>query len=256
MDLAQGVRVLLRRWFIVLIGLGLTAGAAFYVYDQSPRAYATSARLLILLPPGASGAEQPNSPFIYLPNGLNILAQLLSTEAATHRFQLGLVEDGHTATFAVGVDARDPILTISSEDADPEMVLETRDAVIRRLEAELNRVQDEESVPDPQRAHMRASGVDDMAQAMGGNRLQAAAGAVAAGGLVTLLLTFLIDRWAQNRAAKKAGATRGSTKMAGATRDSTKTNPSPNRTASRRGSMNHRAAAAKRSKSSVDAAQA
>lgn len=204
-DLAQGVRVLLRRWFIVLIGMGLTIGAALYVYVQGPHSYTTNARLLILMPAGASGGEQPNSPFTYLPSGLNILAQMLSAEAGTHRFQQSLLDDGYTAEFTIGVDSRDPIMTVTTEGLDPLMVLETRDAVIARIDAELNLVQDEESVPERQRAHLLASGVDDAAQPMGGSRLRAAAATVAAGGLVTLLLTFLIDRWALNRAAARAG---------------------------------------------------
>lgn len=256
MDLAQGVRVLLRRWFIVLFGLALTAGAALYVYQNSPQSYATNSRLLLLLPPGASGAELPNSPFIYLPQGLNILAQLLRTEAATHRFQQGLVADGYTATYAVGVDARDPILTVSVEGADPEMVLDTRDAVISRITDELNRVQDEEDVPDRQRAHIRTSGVDDVAQEMGGSRLQAAAGAAAAGGLTTLLLTFLIDRWALNRAARK-GKPGGRAGRPGKKRNDRVSRPAkPRRAGSRNEPMKQRAAAVRRSGPTVHATPA
>lgn len=254
MDLAQGVRVLLRRWFIVLLGLGLTLGAAYSVYEQSPTSYATNSRMILLLPPGAQGAELPNSPFIYLPAGLNILAQLLRTEASTHRFQEGLVEDGYTATFAVGVDSRDPILTVSVEGGDPDMVLETRDEVIERIVAELDLIQDEEQVPDRQRAHIRTSGVDDVAQEMGGSRLQAAAGTIAAGGLVTLLLTFLIDRWAVNRAARRGRPGRRPARQR-RPKDRPARQARLQRAPSRSEPMRQRAAVARRNGSTVHAAQ-
>lgn len=205
MDLADGIRVVLRRWLIVLIGLALTLGAAYLVYTRSPQSYQTSARLLLLLPPGAQGGELPNSPFLYLPNGLNVLAGHVAIAPNTQAFRRAMVDDGYTAGYQVGVDPGDPIITVTVSGGDPGGVIETRDALIERLTDELDRVQDEELVPDRQRAHFRTAGLNDTAAPMGGNKLQGAAAAVAIGGLLTLLVAFLVDR-RRLRPAARAGA--------------------------------------------------
>lgn len=194
MDLAVGARLLLRQWVILFLGIILTAGVAAYVYSQSPRSYQTNAQLLLLLPPGASGAELPNSPYLYLPNGLNILAAHVAIAPSTQLFRSSMTEAGFAANYTVGVEPGDPIVNISVVATDPDSVIDTRDALIARLSKELDRVQDEEKVPARQRAHFRTAGVDETAQAMGGGRLQAAGGAAAAGGLFTLLVAFLVDR--------------------------------------------------------------
>lgn len=194
MDLAVGARLLLRQWVVVILGIILTAGVAANIYMESPRTYQTNAQLLLLLPPGASGAELPNSPFLYLPNGLNILAAHVATAPNTQSFRRSMGEAGFTGNYTVGVERGEPTVNVSVVATDPDNVIDTRDALIERLRKELDRVQDEEKVPARQRAHFRTAGVDETAQAMGGGRLQAAGGAAAAGGLITLLAAFVIDR--------------------------------------------------------------
>lgn len=208
MDLADGARVLVRRWLIVLLGIALTVGAAAMVYTRAPQSYQTNARLLLLLPPGAQGGELPNSPFLYLPNGLNILASHVSVAPNTQQFRQAMVDDGFVEHYDVGVSPGDPVITVSVVGGDPVGVIATRDAVIERLSTELERVQDEEKVPDRQRAHFRTAGLNDEAQAMGGNKLQGAVGTMALGGLLTLLVAFLVDR-RRRPAAQRAEPTAG-----------------------------------------------
>lgn len=208
MDLADGARVLVRRWIIVVLGVALTLGAAALVYTRAPQSYQTNARLLLLLPPGAQGGELPNSPFLYLPNGLNILASHVAVATSTQQFRQDMVHDGFDERYEVGVSPGDPIITVSVTGSHPAGVIATRDAIIDRLRTELDRVQDEEKVPDRQRAHFRTAGLNAEAQAMGGNKLQGAVGTAALGGLLTLLVAFLVDR------RRRAGAQRPSAQRA------------------------------------------
>jgi hypothetical protein len=194
MNLADGMKVLLRRWMIVGIGMLITAGLAVLVYERAPQAYQTNAQLLLLLPAGAQGAELPNSPFLYLPTGLNVLASHVAVAPNTQQFRESMVEDGFVETYEVGVNPGVPIINLSVTGTRPDGVIATRDAVIERLGAELERVQDEETVPDRQRAHIRTAGLNERAHAMGGDKLQRALGALALGGLLTLLVAFAVDR--------------------------------------------------------------
>ena len=194
MDLMDGLRVLLRRWVIVLLGLLATTGLAAVAYTQSPQSFQTNAQLLLLLPAGAQGSELPNSPFLYLPNGLSVLASHVAVAPNTQQFRSALIEDGFDESYQVGVEAGVPIITISVVGGQPDGVIATRDALIERIGAELDRVQDEESVPDRQRAHIRTAGLNESAQAMGGDKLQRALGVLALGGLLTLVVAFSVDR--------------------------------------------------------------
>lgn len=194
MDLADGLRVLLRRWVIVVLGLLATAGVAAMAHTQSPQSYQTNAQLLLLLPSSAQGSELPNSPFLYLPNGLNVLASHVAVAPNTQQFRSSLIEDGFDESYQVGVDPGVPIITLSVIGLRPEGVIATRDALIERIGMELDRVQDEEGVPDRQRAHLRTAGLNESAEAMGGDKLQRSLGVVVLGGMVTLLVAFSVDR--------------------------------------------------------------
>lgn len=194
MDIVEAVRVVARRWLVVLIGVLLTGGAAYAVATQTPRVYHTSAQMLLLLPAGAQGNEHSNSPFVYLPSGLTVLARMIALAPRTESFAQSMYDDGYTSQYELSVSNQEPSIAISVEGSDPQNVIDTRDALIIRIDEELQRTQAEESVPQHHWAHFRVSGLDETATPTGGSRLQAVGGTVAAGGLVTLLAAFLIDR--------------------------------------------------------------
>lgn len=194
MDLGSALKVLLRRWVIVLLGIILTGGAAYYLYTTAPPTYQATGRMLLLLPADARGTEQPGSPFLYLPNGLNVLAQIVSVAPDSREFRRGLAEEGLTSSYDVGVDPASPTLTVSVTGADPDDVIETRDALIDGLKDELLQVQEEEDTPKRQTAHTRVYAVEETPTQLGGDRTRSILAAGAAGGLLTLVAAFGIDR--------------------------------------------------------------
>lgn len=194
MDLGSALRVLLRQWLVVLLGLGLTLGACAYLYQTAEPRYQATGRMLLLLPANARGDDAVGSPFLYLPNGLNVLARIVSGAPQSRESRQEMAARGLTSDFQIGVDPTTPIITVSTEGPDPENVIATRDWLIDRLNAELLLVQQEENAPIAQTAHTRVYAAEEVPQALGGDWTRSVLAAVAAGGLITLVAAFAVDR--------------------------------------------------------------
>lgn len=204
MDLGSALRVLLRRWLVVLIGIVLTLGACGYLYRTAEPQYQASGSMLLLLPNNARGSDSVGSPFLYLPNGLNVIARLVTGATSTREFRQEMAAQELNSPFQVGVDNQTPIITMTVEGTDPDNVIRTRDWLIQALNAELLRVQQEEGAPPQQTAHTRVYGNEDIPLQLGGDWTRSVLAALAAGGLVTLIAAFGLDRLLAIRKARKA----------------------------------------------------
>lgn len=203
MTLGSAVKVLLRRWLLILIGLLLTLGAAGYLYLNTPPRFQATARMLLLLPADARGEEAVGSPFLFLPNGLNVLARIVATTPTSQDFRSQMIDRGLSSQYEVGVDPTSPTLTVSVEGSDPENVIATRDGVIAAMQADLLRVQQEESAPVNQTAHARVYAAENTPEQISGDRMRGVLAVGGAGALLTLLVAFLIDRLIHARKARK-----------------------------------------------------
>lgn len=208
MDIGSALRVLLRRWLVVLLGALLTLGACAYLYKTAEPRYQATARMILLLPPDARSDEE-GSPFLYLPNGLNVLARVVSSAPRSREALQAMAEAGLTSQFEVGVDPSTPIFSISVEGSDPVNVLETRDWLIDFINQHLLQVQKEEGTPSRQTAHTRLYEAEDVPHRLGGDWMRSVLAALAAGGIVTLLAAFGIDGLLAALARRRAERRRG-----------------------------------------------
>lgn len=208
MDVGSALRVLVRRWPIVLIGVMLTVFIGDRLYSATPPSYQASARMLLLLPADARGAEDEGSPFLYLPNGLNVLAEVVAVAPNSREFRANMLRNGLVSSYEVGLDPTTPIITISVEGPDIDNVSATRESLIEQLGTELDRVQSEEGVPAKQNARFRVYAAADTPQELGGNGLRGLVAIAAVGGLMTLLMVFGLDRLLNVLAARRAARPR------------------------------------------------
>lgn len=202
MDLGSAIKVLLRQWLVILVGLAATGSAAGYLYVNTPPYYQATARMLLLLPADARGAEAIGSPFLYLPNGLNVLARIVAVGPTSRDFRGQMFARGLTSQYEVGVDTASPTLTVSVEGTDPDNVIATRDGLIAAIQGDLLRVQREEDVPLPQIAHARVYAAERLPERVSGDRMRSLLTIVGGGGLLTVLAAFALDRMStlrQNR---------------------------------------------------------
>ena len=203
MDLGSLLRVIMRRWLVVLIGAILTMGLAALAYTQIPPRYQSSARMLLLLPPDARGEDLIGSPFLYLPNGLNVLARIVSITPTSSDFEERLYAEGFVSQYEVGVDNASPTVTLSVEGSDPQNVVATRNRLIQVINEELLRIQQQEKAPPQQIAHTRVYAAESVPEQIGGDRARGVLAIGGAGAVITLLATFLIDRLSQVRKAPR-----------------------------------------------------
>lgn len=188
------VRILMRRWPVTVAGAVLTLGAVAVVYATTPPTYMASSQAMVLLPPTASSTESETSPFLYLPSGLIVLARSVAVVPDGPDFRRAMAQDGFDATYTVELQTGTPIVSFVVESANAERAIRTRDELMRRFGAELDRTQSEENVPERQFAKMRILEASRSASTVSGGRLRSTALAGLGVAVLTLGLVVLVDR--------------------------------------------------------------
>ena len=199
------LRLLMRRWWIALLGFVLSVGAAAGAYTATPPTYEAGAQTIVLLPPTANPAEDATSPFLYLPGGLLVLAQIVSVIPNSPDFREAMARDGYETTYTVQLQAGTPVATFVVEGATPESTLSTRDELVRRFQLELRRIQTDENVPERQLARARILEASSNAAPQSGDRLRAAALAGVVGAVLTLIVVVLVDKRRNRRNPRPEG---------------------------------------------------
>ena len=97
------------------------------------------------------------------------------------------------------------MIGITAKDSDPAVATATRDAMMAWVDQELQRIQDEVDVPQAQYISATRSSVSRTAEALPGSKLRALAALAAVVGLLTLVLTFGLDRLLLRRASRRQG---------------------------------------------------
>jgi hypothetical protein len=195
MYFTDAISVLLRRWYVALLGLLLVAGGAAYTLTSVPTQYQASGEMLFLLPPDSTGPRTPSNPYINLVPGLTTTAALLATEANTKDVAAQLAEDGFTSEYSVAlVPSTGPLLTISTTDTDAATAVAMRDRVMTWLRNRLEQRQEAVSVPPEQKIYTEDTNVGKEAEPLPGSKIRAVGAVVGAGMLLTLLAAFVVDR--------------------------------------------------------------
>jgi capsular polysaccharide biosynthesis protein len=220
MYLVDALTVLIRRWYIVLAGILVLAGGAAFVVTNVPTTYQSSGQMLLLLPPQAGGAKTPVNPYLNLQTGLTTAASLVAGAASTKDVEREMKEAGFDAEYAIAlVPGTGPLLTVTAKDSDRELATATRNEMMSWVDRELRRMQDEAGVPQAQYISATRSSVSPTAEALPGSKMRALAALGAVVGLITLGLTFGIDRLLLRRSARRAAAGATATRSAASGRD-------------------------------------
>lgn len=143
MDIWQLLRVLARRWFVVLPLLVLTIAMAASVRRSVAPAYGV-ASTVILLPPDQALARVdggtvtvPVNPYLNFTGSTQTATLALSLAATSPGFRRSLAGSAPLAAYSVTVVQRSPVLQVAVESKDRRFAAEATAAVIRGLEREL-----------------------------------------------------------------------------------------------------------------------
>lgn len=187
MNLADTLRGLLRRWYIVVPGIVVAIAVSIGAWQVIKPDYVRTGTQLLL--PGATSIPEAGNPYLYL-GGLSQAADVLVTAMSSENV-LNPILDGHPGA-EIDV-ARDPatsgpmlLTTVTARsDAESEEILS---AVVDQTESELDRLQDVDGITAGNRIGIKTITLDQQSTLQQKNRILG----VAASALVVLLLTFVI----------------------------------------------------------------
>lgn len=199
------LRVLIRRWYVLIVGILVMAGAGFVVIDKVPTNYQASATLVFLLP-ADTPTTAPMNPYLNFQSGQGIAASLVGSMLSTNETQRDMVKSGFRSEYAVAQppESNAPQLSITAQDSDPQMVVATVREVIRRIGERLADMQTAAGAPRAQLIKATPFNVTNVAEPLHGDKIRALAVVGGLVGLLTLMAAFFTDRVLRGRGRKGA----------------------------------------------------
>lgn len=193
-------RVLVRRWYLVVVGLLVTVGLCFGAAALVPTQYAVASTVLLLPPATEAEDGRPVNPYLSL-GGLEGIADVLSAALGDVSLEREVADAGLDATYQLGRDpaAAGPVLVMEVSSPRAGDALATQELILQRLPEKLAEIQ--ESVGVAVATRVTSTVVTRGAEPEPVYRSQLRAVLVAAvGGLaVTYLGVVLLDRLVRAR---------------------------------------------------------
>jgi len=190
--IADVVKALARRWYVVLVGLLLTAGLAVSAYSVTPPEY--NARALVLLLPGPNAVAEGGNPFLAL-SGLEQPASIVVAYFASESAHTEVERLSRTAEYEVLLDdsTRGPVISVDVTDRTAEATLSTLDHLLTRIPEELARLQGEVDAPESSVITSMELAVDSEATRETSSTVRNVIAAVVVGVVVTGFAAFALD---------------------------------------------------------------
>ncbi|WP_405218121.1 hypothetical protein [Agrococcus sp. Ld7] len=203
------LRVFARRWYVVLLGVLLTAGLAYGAALAAPSEFRS--RALILLLPSQEAVGEDGNPFLAL-DGLEQPASLVAAYFSSAAAQEEVAAQSETATFSVDLDAqvRGPVILIQVTDETEAQSLATLGYLRDRVPEELRRLQ--EGVGAPASSFITSMVLTSDAEATrdNGAAVRLIIAVLVLGAIGTGFLTFVVDGSLARRASRRAAGGRDS----------------------------------------------
>lgn len=198
MEFTAVVAALLRRWYVVLVGLAMTAGLVYAANDAVPPTYSAAGSVL-LLPPGAS-LEDGSNPLLAL-GGLEQPAALVVAYLAGDEARQLFAEDFPNTTYDIVLDplSRGPLVLVTVEDPAEDDVIAALNAVLDTLPDALTMLQDQVDAPADSRVTSMPLSVDARPTTERSDSLRALIAAAGVGMVLTLVGAIAFDSLAARR---------------------------------------------------------
>lgn len=150
MLLGEIPRVLLRRWYVVVFGLLVTAGLTLGTLSAVLPTYAVSTEILLL--PPATVVPAGSNPYLAL-SGLESIGSVASKRMNDDQTQRVVKAQFGTIDYSVALDptAAAPMLLITAESKSPALSTAAERFLIARLPGVLKDLQDAAAVPEKSR---------------------------------------------------------------------------------------------------------
>lgn len=208
MDFWTAMRVLLRRWLVLVLGVLCTLGALFGVTQMVPPTYEARGELILLLPAQADAEATDiglKNPYLGIGGSLSAMGAVVARALGGQEAKIELAELGDAEYVVDTLPGDAPILDIVTTSEDPDVALEMYGQVEAALMAELDERQAIAAAPEGLRIMAAPVRVPVEAERMTGSLLRAAAAVIVMGGALTLGAAFLVESISVRRSATRRG---------------------------------------------------
>jgi hypothetical protein len=192
MFLREIPKVLLRRWYVVVLGLLATVGLVFAALSAVSPTYTLNSEVLLLPPPSAVPAG--SNPYLVLGGleGIGTVASRVMTADSSQRYvkaQFGTVDLG----VALDPTAAAPMILIEVSSSSPKTSQAVEQFLSNRIPDVLLQLQKDAKVPSKSLITSTSVFAADIPQIGRKSQIRAAVVAAAAGLLVTILAAAAVD---------------------------------------------------------------
>lgn len=217
MGLAAFLKVVRRRWYVLLLGLLLTVAVASGAAITTPPSY--TARGLVLVLPSREVLKKSPNPLLDL-DGLVLPTQVLVSYYASANVQAQLKKAAPTADVTVSLDdsTGGPIIAVDVSDPTSAGTIKTLNYVVGSIAPDLARIQAQMGAPPGSTLSSTPLVVDKTAQSDRKSQVRVTVAAAVAGLAVTAFLIFAVDGIALRR---RSGTDRAPVRRGGAHRVTT-----------------------------------
>lgn len=198
---------LLRRWYIVCLGLLLAGILAGLTWSAIPPKYERSAEQL-LLPGVGTLPEGSTNPFLYLggvANAAEVMTRAVGSDNTLN--EIAVAHPGASVEVDRDTSTAGPFLHITVTSNDEVETNEALAEMVRRTPVMLEALQEEEDVKPSERITVIPVTIDQQSKVTHRNRQFAAVSVAVVVVILTLLLASFIDGVAQRRRAERVRQT-------------------------------------------------
>lgn len=204
MHMNDTARSILRRWYIFLFGMLITAALGWAVFDKFPPTYTAQGSLLFMAPENTIGVS--GNPYLFL-DGMSQSLDVVVRRAAAVEVTTPILDRFQGASYVVEADrtTSSPVIVVTAEASSEKSALGTVDAALETVRKSLLTMQEEVDVRKDMRMTTMDLVIDKKATLKTKTRLQLAIGVIGAGVVGTTLFTGFIDGWILQYVKNKRG---------------------------------------------------
>ncbi len=147
--LKECLRALWRRRVLSTLAVLVALGTGALAFVAVPPTQHSTAQVLFVPSVKQPGVEGPTNPFMAMTGAVAIVASVVQAQASDDRTASELADAGHTAKYEVTPNLAEnagPILLIDVTDPSVQNSSATRDAVIARIQDDLQAIQAEQGI--------------------------------------------------------------------------------------------------------------
>lgn len=192
MRLRDTMNALRRRWYLLALGLVVTAVGCFFVFDQTPADYEARGSMVLMPPPATVGDE--GNPFLFL-GGMGQALDVLNRHVNAAEVTEPVLDAHPGTTYTIDPDpsTSGSIIQIVATGPSPKAAMAVLYDALGTVPVALDAMQNDLQIEDYLRISVMPVVVDDEATKDDKDRLQALIFAAATGIVATILLVGIVD---------------------------------------------------------------